>query len=99
MALPLHGGRSAFEPNIPLLDPGAEEPYRLRGVSLDDIPFLIRVYEHGAVRERVACVRYAGQWPFEISSTLDAQFHCSLSWVIPAATCRTVVYFAHHTNP
>jgi hypothetical protein len=99
MALPLHGGRSAFEPNIPLLDPGAEEPYRLRAASLDDIPFLIRVYDHGAARERVACVRDAARWQFEIEGQSPANLNRRALWIIETAAGKPVGepvgYLAH----
>jgi GNAT superfamily N-acetyltransferase len=95
MALPLQGGRSAFEPNIPPLAPGAAEPYRLRAASLDDIPFLMRVYDYGATRERVACVRDAAQWQYEITGQSSASLNRRVLWIIQSATGESVGFLAH----
>ena len=96
MALALHGNRSAFAPNIPLLDVGAVEPYRLRAAALDDVPFLMGVYDHAGLRDRVTCVRDADQWRFEIAGQSANNLNRRALWIIETAAGEPVGYVAHY---
>ncbi len=95
MALPLQGGRSGFEPNLPPLPPGATEPYRLRAAMAEDIPFLASVYDHAAARHLVTCVRDAAQWRYEIEGQSVANLNCRAIGIIETTAGEPVGYLIH----
>ena len=67
MALNLGGGRAGFKPYIPMLAAGEVERYQFRPAGEADIPFLMELYNQGARRSLVSCVRDAELWRYEIS--------------------------------
>jgi len=64
MCLPMGGGRAGFRPQVPRLG-SAVEPYRLRAAMEADLPFIARLYAHGAKRSLVSCVRSPAEWSYE----------------------------------
>jgi hypothetical protein len=67
MALALGGGRAGFKPHIPRLKEGEKDPYRLRQATEADIGFLAKLYQLGAQRSLVSCVRDEALWRYEIA--------------------------------
>jgi GNAT superfamily N-acetyltransferase len=96
MALPLQGGRSGFEPQIPLLKQGAAEPFQLRPANLDDIPFLAEVYDRAAAaRHLISCTRDAAQWRYELEGQSPDNLNRCAVRVIESAGGQAVGYLAH----
>lgn len=56
MTINLSGGRSGYEPNVPKLAEGEQEPFIIRGAVEGDIPFLLRVMERDFARSMIAAV-------------------------------------------
>jgi hypothetical protein len=67
MAMDLDGARSGFEMNLPKLEEGQPEPYRLRTAVESDIPFLMEVSAHAAKRNLVVSVRGEALWRYELN--------------------------------
>jgi len=67
MALNLEGGRFGHEAHVSKLKKGETEPYRLRLATLDDIPFMAKVYEQTQRRYPVVCQRTPEIWRYELN--------------------------------
>ncbi len=96
MALELDGGRFGYPADVPALDAGATEPYRIRAATEADIPFLARAYAFGMRRGRIACLRDAAQWRYDItghSPTSDMRLDLC---VIETPEGAPVGFFGHH---
>ncbi len=92
-ALDLGGGRIAYFSNVPSLkveDPanssgkGETEPYRLREMTLDDIPFATTLYDRDAARSLVACPRPESLWRYLLSVLPE-----SSAWRVPIQIIET----------
>ena len=70
-ALDLGGGRLTYAASISTLKEGETEPYRLRPMTLDDLPFVKALYERDSARSMVACPRPDWLW------------HALLEWYSP----------------
>jgi hypothetical protein len=95
MALELDGGRSVYRADVPDLATAEAEPYHIRPATEADLPFIARAYEHGMRRGRVACLRGAAQWRYDLaghSPTSDYRLELRL---IEAANGEPVGFFAH----
>ena len=57
MAFDLAGRRFGYEPNVPKLKDGEDEPYHIRPATEGDLPFIAEVYEHAIRRYAISCVR------------------------------------------
>lgn len=55
MTLNLDGGRAGFKPHLPKLKEGEEEPFLIRPVTLEDIPFIYQTYMHNSRRYLIRC--------------------------------------------
>jgi GNAT superfamily N-acetyltransferase len=66
MAMTLGGARMGYEPHVPRLKGGEEEPYRIRAAAEADLGFIAGLYEHGTRRYPVACVWDAALWCYEL---------------------------------
>jgi hypothetical protein len=66
MALTLGGGRAGYAPQVPRLEEGQEDRYRIRPAELGDIDFIPKVYAHGVRRWPIACVRDEELWVHEL---------------------------------
>jgi GNAT superfamily N-acetyltransferase len=66
MALALDAARFSYAPQAPKLEEGAQEPYRVRPATEDDLPFMANVYEVAAQRSLVACTRDEVEWRYEL---------------------------------
>jgi hypothetical protein len=63
-ALDLGGGRVAYFSNIPTLKENETEPYRLRTMTMQDIPFAATLYDREIARSLVACPRSEALWRY-----------------------------------
>jgi hypothetical protein len=67
MALELGGGRAGSSAGIPDLAPDAEEHYRVRPATSDDLPFIVEVDGQCQRRLLVTAVRDGTLWAYELS--------------------------------
>jgi hypothetical protein len=75
MALALGGGRVGYKANVPYLKEGEAEPYRVRPANEADLPFIACVSEHAAKRYRLACVRDAAMWRYDLAGRSRDSVH------------------------
>jgi hypothetical protein len=68
MALDLDAARFSYAPQAPKLEEGAQEPYRVRPATEDDLAFMAQVYGEATKRSLVACTRDEAQWRYELSA-------------------------------
>lgn len=66
MGLDLSGGRMGFEPNVPTLGEGQEEPYQFRPAGEADLPFLLKMDEIASRRSMINAVRDEQLWRNEL---------------------------------
>jgi len=66
MALPMGGGRSGFQPNLPPLSPDTPEPYKVREAQESDLPFITIVYNRSVARSAIWGVRGMDEWRYEL---------------------------------
>jgi len=55
MAMELDGCHDCYPPQVPRLEGGQEEPYRVRPATAADIPFMAQVYAAATRRKLIAC--------------------------------------------
>ncbi len=75
MALSLGGGRVGYKANVPHLKEGEAEPYRVRPATEADLSFIAGVSEHANKRHRLACVRDAALWRYELAGRSQDSAH------------------------
>ncbi len=95
MALELDAGRFGHRADVPDLGADTAEPFRVRPAVEADLPFIARAYEHGMRRGRVACLRDAAQWRYDLlghSPTSDYRLDLC---VIEAPDGRPVGFLGH----
>ncbi len=95
MALELDGGRFGYRADVPDLAADEADPYRIRPATEADLPFIARAYEHGMRRGRVACLRDAAQWRYDLaghSAGSDMRLELRL---IETASGEPVGFFGH----
>ncbi len=61
-AIDLDGGRWVYPALAPALKEGETEPYRLRPVTLDDLPCVMPLYDRQCTRSLIACPRSKAEW-------------------------------------
>jgi hypothetical protein len=66
MALNLGGGRDGYQPDVPKLKDGEQEPYHLRPVKTEDLPFITKLYRHASRRYLVSCDWDQSLWEYEL---------------------------------
>lgn len=70
-AIDLSGGRLVYPALIATLKAGETEPYRFRPVTLDDIPFIMPLYDRQCARSLIACPRPVGEWRRNLDTASD----------------------------
>jgi hypothetical protein len=96
MALELETGRFGYPADVPPLDESVTEPYRVRLATEADIPFLAQAYEFGMRRGRVACMRDAAQWRYDIAGHSPTSDMRQDIRVIETTEGTPVGFFGHH---
>jgi GNAT superfamily N-acetyltransferase len=67
MALSLSARRVGFRSQVARLKEGEAEPFRVRPAAEPDLPLVSELYEFGARRSLVSCVRDEAAWRYELS--------------------------------
>ena len=67
MALELARGRFGYEPQVPELKDGEEEPYLVRPAQEADLDFIAEVYRHATQRHTITCVRTPEIFRYELA--------------------------------
>ena len=89
------GGRAGYKADVPSLGEDETEPYRLRRATVEDVPFLSRVYEQGTRRFLVSCVRDEEIWRYELLSRSEKSPHRYVICVIETAGGAQVGLLVH----
>jgi hypothetical protein len=95
MGLELGGGRVTFEPLVPKLREGEAEPYRIRPAEVNDIPFLMEVYEAAGTRQLIRTHREESIWRYELEGKSERNVNRALFRVIESVSGDPVGYVAH----
>jgi hypothetical protein len=95
MGLELDGGRIGYTPNIPKLNEGESEPYRVRPATEADLPFIAQVYEGAEKRHLISCVRDEAVWRYEIFSQSKANGYRRKMRVVESVAGERVGFLTH----
>jgi hypothetical protein len=95
MGLELAGGRVTFEPLVPKLKEGEEEPYRIRPAEISDIPFLMEVYEFAGKRQLIRTHRDEAIWRYELTGKSERNINRTAIRVIESTSGEAVGYLVH----
>jgi predicted N-acetyltransferase YhbS len=93
-ALDLGGGRITYFSNVPMQKEGESEPYRLRALALDDLPFVAPLYDRECARSLVACPRPEWLWRHLLTGNSPASFEHRPFQIIETTDGRAVGYVA-----
>jgi hypothetical protein len=95
MALNLGGGRTGFLPHIPHLEKEKTEPFRIRPAVLEDLPFIMELYEIGLQRNLLGCLRDRQTWEYELHGHSENSVNGRALQVVETADGEPVGFFAH----
>ena len=95
MALELSGGRGGYEPQVPLLPEGEEEPYRIRPAVVADLPMLMKLHEQERRRSALSPVRDEALWRHELLEKSHDNVNRLEFRIIESHAGIPVGYFAH----
>lgn len=95
MGLSLGGGRLGYQPQIPKLDQGAEEPYHVRPAIASDLAFIADLYQLASNRYLVNCQWDEALWRYELEGKSKNNINRSELRLIETLAGDTVGYFAH----
>lgn len=97
MALNLGGNRVGYLPGIPKLKKDEAEPYTIRLASEADLPFIAELYDLGARRSLVRCVRTPELWQYELSGRSQDNINRLELCIIQNAAGESVGFLARPT--
>jgi len=95
MALELGGGRGGYEPQVPLLKDGEDEPYQFRPAVEADLPFLVKMYKQECLRSAVSAFRDEAIWRYELFDKSHGNVNRYEVRIIETRDRRPVGYLAH----
>jgi hypothetical protein len=95
MALDLGGGRVGYQPQIPELGEGQQEPYLIRQAQPADLSRIADLYQQGCQRSLVSCVRNDPQWQYELTGRSPTNVNRSVLCVIETPGGEVVGFLAH----
>jgi hypothetical protein len=95
MALDLGGGRAGFRSQIPQLDEGQDEPFRIRPASETDLTFLVDLYAQASQRYLVSCFRDKSTWHYELNGKSPQNVNRTEIKIIETESGDPVGYFLH----
>ncbi len=95
MTLDLAGRRFGYEPHVPKLKDGEEEPYRIRVASEADLPFLAELYERASKRSMIACVRTPEIFKYELDGQSENNVDYYPRYIIENTSGEAVGYIQH----
>jgi hypothetical protein len=93
--LDLAGRRLGYEPQVPKLKEGEDEPYQIRPATDADLPFVAELYEQAIQRSSIACVRTPEIFKYELDGQSEksaAHFEMRL---IDDKSGTPIGYFQH----
>lgn len=96
MALDLAGRRFGYEPNVPKLKDGEEEPCRIRPATEADLSFIAELYERAIQRHAIACVRTPEVFKYELNGQSENSVNRFVTLIIEDKTGEPVGYFQHY---
>lgn len=95
MALSLDAYRVAYRADVPRLNEGEAEPFLFRPANVDDLPFIMAMYEQSAARSVVAAVRDEAHWRFDLEQRHEQNGMSNEIRVIEARTGEPVGLLIH----
>jgi len=95
MGLALGGGRVGFEPILPPLKEGEPEPFTVRQVLEQDIPFMLEVYAHARKRSLVTTYRDEEIFRYEVFGKSEHNVNRTEFRIIETAGGEAVGYLSH----
>jgi hypothetical protein len=95
MALDLAGRRFGFEPNVPKLNEGEQEPYHIRAATEADLPFIADVYACAAKRHMIASLRTPEIFKYELDGQSEHNINRYLMFIIEEPSGMPVGYVQH----
>jgi hypothetical protein len=95
MALDLGGGRAGYLSQIPKLEEGKEEPYRIRPAMEADLAFIVDLYRSSSSRSLVSAVRDEGLFRYELEGKSEENVNRAVLRIIESAGGERVGYLAH----
>jgi hypothetical protein len=95
MTLDLAGRRFGYEPHVPKMKDGEEEPYRIRVATEADLPFIAEVYEHAIKRSMIACVRTPEIFKYELDGQSENNIDYFQMYMIEDRSGEAVGYLQH----
>jgi len=95
MALDLAGRRFGYEPNVPKLKDGEEEPYLIRRATEADLTFIAEVYECAIRRHTIACLRTLEIFQYELNGQSENNSDHYEMHVIEDRSGELIGYFQH----
>ena len=95
MAIENEGGRSGYEQNVPRLDDGEEEPFRVRPAEEADLPFIDDLYRQGAKRYLLSSVRDEEMWCYELQGRRPRTYAGREIRIVESATSGRVGFLVH----
>ncbi len=98
MALSLGGGRVGYKANVPRLKEGEAEAYRIRPATEADLPFIAGVSEHANKRYRLACVRDAALWRYELAGRSQDSVNRAELCLVETAGGESVGFLVYTTR-
>ena len=91
-AIDLDAGRCVYPSLIPPLKAGEAEAYRLRPMTLDDLPFVMPLYDRQAARSLIACPRPEAEWRRDLLGSLSPEPSYHLNYLIETTGGRPAGY-------
>ncbi len=92
MALDLDGRRFGYEAQIPKLEDGETEAYRIRPAQESDLPFIEQAYDQTKSRSMIACERTPELFRYELTAQAN---QCWFSCMIENAAGESIGFFRH----
>lgn len=93
-AIDLGGGKQTLFASLPTLKESEPEPYRLRAMTVDDIPFAARLYARDGARSLVVCPRDESFWRFLLTGYSPDSFEYRHYRIIETTDGRAMGYLS-----
>lgn len=98
MALELGGGRVGYQPHIPVLKEGENEPYHIRPAGEADLSFILKLDAQANERYLVSCVRDEKIWQYELNGKSRENVNKAEIMIIEDENNTAVGFLVHPTR-
>lgn len=95
MTVNLGGGQELDVRKVPKLKEYEQETVSFRNASLDDIPFIKKLYDHSNERSLLSCIRSSEMWKHDISGRFDGSMGHMHIVVIENSSGEPIGFFMH----